>query len=132
MGETSVLDVAARFFAAIEAGDIDTVCETYSPDVVVWHNHDGTEQTREENLRTLSWLAGHVGGLRYDDVRRSATAGGFVQQHVVRGRNALGEEFAIPACLVVTLVDGRITRLDEYLDSRHADVVTARPPKGSP
>ena len=57
---------------------------------------------------------------------------GFVQQHVVRGRNALGEEFAIPACLVVTVVEGRITRLDEYLDSRHADVVTARPPKGSP
>ena len=54
MSETSVLDVAARFFAAIEAGDIDTVRATYAPDAVVWHNHDGAVQTRDENVRTLA------------------------------------------------------------------------------
>ena len=132
MSETTVLDVAARFFAAIETGDIDTVRDTYAPDAVVWHNVGGPPQTRDENLRTLSWLVRHVDGLRYDDVRRSATADGFVQQHVLRGRNALGEEFAIPACLVVTVVDERITRLDEYLDAGQTAIVTARPPKGSP
>jgi uncharacterized protein len=29
-----------RFFAALEAGDIETVREIYAPDAVIWHNDD--------------------------------------------------------------------------------------------
>lgn len=111
--------VAERLFAAIEAGDIDAVRSLYSPDVTVWHNHDGLAQSIDDNLRVLGWMSKHLPGARYTDVRRSATDTGFVQQHVLVATSRSGREVAVPACIVADVADGRITRLDEYLDSAH-------------
>ena len=110
-------EIASRLFAAIEAGDADTVRSLYSPDVEIWHNTDELVQGRDDNLSTLGWLAANLPGLEYTDIRRAETADGFVQQHVLRATNRAGEEIGVPACLVVTIADGVITRLDEYLDS---------------
>ncbi len=115
------LAMADRFFAAIEAGDLDAVGGIYADETVIWHNHDGVEQDKAANLRTLAWLSRTIGDVRYEEVRRIATADGFVQQHVLRGTNRSGEEVELPACMVVTVADGRITRLEEYFDSRHAE-----------
>jgi ketosteroid isomerase-like protein len=120
------LEVADRLFAAIEAGDVDTVRGLYSPDAVIWHNTDGVEQTVEENLRTLSWVVRNLAGRRYDVTHRVATDDGFLQEHVLRAQAPVGV-LALPACIVCTVVDGRITRLAEYLDSAHVGPLT-RPP----
>lgn len=125
MTAEDALDVAERFFAAIEAGDIDAVQGIYAPDAVVWHNNDGVEQTVEENLRVLRWVVRNVADRRYEEVRRHRTDGGFVQQHVLRGRAPNGAALEMPACIVCAVEGGRITRLDEYLDSAHAAVLTA-------
>jgi ketosteroid isomerase-like protein len=73
----------------------------------------------------LGWVTTHIQALRYEDVRCQATADGFVQQHVLRGTVGAGVEIAIPACIVTTIRDGRITRLDEYLDSAHVKPLLA-------
>ena len=112
-------EVADRLFAAIEAGDLDTVRALYAPDAVIWHNTDGTEQTVEQNLRVLRWVVDHLADRRYKEVRRSTTPTGFVQQHVLRCTRRDGTRVEVPACLVVTCAAGRITRLEEYLDSAH-------------
>ena len=113
------LAVADRLFAAIEAGDLDAVRDVYAPGAAIWHNTDGIAQSRDENLRTLAWVVGNLRDRSYDDVRRSATADGFVQQHVMRATRTDGERVEIPACIVCTVADGHITRLDEYIDSAH-------------
>jgi ketosteroid isomerase-like protein len=117
------LRIAERLFAAVAAGDLAGVRALYAPDVRVWHNVDNVAQTAEENLVTLQWVAANIRDLRYEEVRRQATADGFVQQHVLRGTVGDGVAVEIPACLVATIRDGRITRLDEYLDSRHTKVL---------
>jgi ketosteroid isomerase-like protein len=113
------LSIAERLFGAITAGDVAAVRALYAPDVRVWHNFDDVTQTAEENLAVLQWVTSTIRGLRYEDVRRQATADGFVQQHVLRGTIGNGVAVEIPACIVVTVRDGRIARLDEYLDSKH-------------
>ena len=55
--------------------------------------------------------------LRYEDIRVQPTPTGFVQQHVLCCRSATGVEVRAHACLVATVEDGRIRRLDEYLDA---------------
>jgi ketosteroid isomerase-like protein len=120
-------DVAERLFSAIEAGDIDAVRSIYAPDVAIWHNHDGVVQTLDENLRTLAWMTKHLPGTRYSDVRRSTTDSGFVQQHVLVATNRAGRDVAVPACIVAEVVGGRITRLDEYLDSAHVAALMEAP-----
>ena len=62
-------EVADRLFAAIEAGDLDTVRALYAPDAVIWHNNDGTEQTVEQNLRVLRWMVDHLADRRYEEIR---------------------------------------------------------------
>lgn len=117
------LAIAERLFAAVAGGDVAAVRALYAPDVRVWHNVDGIAQSADENLAVLQWVTTHIRGLRYDDVRRQATADGFVQQHVLRGTVGDGVAVEIPACLVATVRDGKITRLDEYLDSKHTKVL---------
>lgn len=119
------LSIAERLFAAVAAGDVAAVRALYAPDVRVWHNVDNVAQSADENLVVLQWVAANIRDLRYEEVRRQATAEGFVQQHVLRGTIGDGVPVEIPACLVATIRDGRITRLDEYLDSKHTKVLYA-------
>lgn len=117
MATPDPLEVADRLFAAICSGDLAALRELYAPTLKVWHNFDRTEQSREENLRVLAWIAKNVAGLRYENVRRERTESGFVQQHVLRGTPPGGEPLEVSACLVCRVEGGRITRIDEYLDS---------------
>lgn len=112
-----ILDLADRFFRAVEAGDIDTVRDCYDPHVAIWHNTDNLEQTREENLVTLAGMARRIADRRYEVLRREAFPGGFVQRHILHGTRADGVRLTLHACILCSVENGRITRLDEYFDS---------------
>lgn len=109
----------ARLIAAIEAGDVDAARAAYHPDARIWHNDDQREQTVDENLAVLGWMGSNLPGLRYTDVRRHVAGDRCIEQHVLEVRLPDRDEpLQIPACLVVTVDgDGRIVRLEEYLDS---------------
>ena len=112
------LEVADRLFKAIERGDVNAVREIYAPHTKIWHNFDNLTQSVDENLAVLKWLVANVADISYTEIRRQPTPSGFIQQHVLRGRvKASGKEIAIPGCMVCKVESGRITRLDEYLDS---------------
>jgi ketosteroid isomerase-like protein len=113
------LALADRFFKAIEAADIDALSEMYADSTVIWHNTDQVEQPSADNLRLLGWVTRHISGMRYEDVRRQPTPGGFVQQHVLRGTNREGHPVEVPAVIIAAVADGHITRIDEYIDSAH-------------
>jgi ketosteroid isomerase-like protein len=112
------LQVAEDFFTAIQRGDIERVRAIYADDAVIWHAHTGKQQSREENLVVLTAALKAIKGFRYEEVRRFAIEGGFVEQHVLRGTAPSGEPLEVEACIVVRLEGGRIKRLDEYFDSK--------------
>ena len=114
---SAMRELANRLFASIEAGDIEAVRGIYATDAIIWHNFDRKEQTVDENLATLGWIARTFSGFGYEERVCEATETGFVERHLTRGRTGKGDEFSFPACIVCTVVEGRITRLDEYLDS---------------
>lgn len=115
-----------RVMAAIESGDRAAVAACYAPDARIWHNFDGVAQTLEENLATLAWIEKRLSNRKYEIVARHAFDGGYVQQHVLTGTLASGEPFRMPACLVVQVKDGKISRLDEYLDTAHTKALSLR------
>ncbi|MCR5872728.1 nuclear transport factor 2 family protein [Phenylobacterium sp. J426] len=122
MDEAAIRAFAKRFFDAIEQGDVDTVRDSYTPDVEIWHNFDDLIQTREENVETLKGMVGRISDRVYDNRRLEVFADGFVQQHVLRGTRKDGKRVSLPAALIVKLRDGKIARLDEYIDSAHVAV----------
>jgi|ERR1700687_859077 len=117
MTAQSHLQIAARLIDAVTAGNVDHLRDIYAPDAVIWHNNDGITQSVDENLAVLRWVVKNITNLRYEDIRRHATPTGFVEQHVLRGTLPNGSALSLPACIVCTVKDGRITRLDEYFDS---------------
>ena len=116
MTDDETLALAERMFRAIEIGDLDDLRELYDPDIVVWANFDDREQDIDGSMRLLGWLCAKLSDRRYDVKRRDVIPGGFLQEHVLRGTAPDGSEVAMPACIVATVVDGRITRVNEYLD----------------
>lgn len=123
MHAREILELADRFFAAIPKGDIETLRAIYAPDARIWHNHDQATQSVEQNLQVLAWVVKNIAELRYEEIRRHATPTGFVQQHVLRGRAPNGTPLEVPACIVCAVAGGRITRLDEYLDSAQLEAL---------
>ncbi|MEZ5556997.1 MAG: nuclear transport factor 2 family protein [Pseudomonadales bacterium] len=128
---TGNLETAAALFAAIEAKDPDAVARLYADDVQVWHNFDDACQDKATNLAVLSGLCAAAQEIRYDVTERLLLEDGrMLQRHVLRVRVASGDEFAIPACIFVTAADGRITRIDEYLDTGQANRLRAASGRG--
>lgn len=118
---SDVLALAARFFTAIEQGDIETVRAIFAADAVIWHNYDGLDaqasgDSVEDTLKVLAGIPNRISGAHYDVSQREATQTGFVQQHVLKGTMPNGEPIELIACIVCRVEDGRITRLDEYFD----------------
>ncbi len=107
------------FFAAIEDGDFATLGSLLAEDLQVHANFLDTPNDRRTTLTVLRWLHANVRDLRYDVVRRDELPDGYVQQHVLRGVAPDGSELRVPACMIVTVRRGCISRIDEYLDSAH-------------
>jgi ketosteroid isomerase-like protein len=126
MSDDAIRTLATRLFDSTERGDIEAVADCYGPDLVVWHNFDGLEQSREDNLKTLAGLITRISERRYEDRRLKAFDHGFVQQHVLTGVRKDGARVSLPGVLVGTVQDGRISRLDEYLDSAHVAAFRAQ------
>jgi uncharacterized protein len=112
--------LADRMTRAYEQNDVDTITACYAPDARIWHNIDGVEQTVKEQLDVTRWLNERLENLKYEIISRHSFDDGYVQQYVLHGTLADGgEAFRMPVCMSVTVRDGRISRLDEYLDSAH-------------
>lgn len=111
------LELAERFVSAIQRGDTETVRACYAPDAKLWHNSDGIEQTVDQNMKVLDWFIRTLPDRYYRVQRREALTDGFLQQHVLEATLPNGAKWAMDACVVVRAENGKITRLDEYLDS---------------
>lgn len=122
---SSAVETVERFFTALEAGDVDTLTAIYTPDARIWHNDGGGEQGVADNLRVLRGLHRVVSELRYEIVRRVAVEDGVFQQHVLRGWLPDGTEVAMPAAMYLAVAGGRVSRIEEYLDSAQAAPIRA-------
>jgi len=123
---TSPVQTAAALFEAIESKRPDRVAALYADDVEVWHNFSDAVQDKATNLAVLSGLCESVAEIHYDVTERLELDGGRVlQRHVLRCVTDDGREVRIPACIFVTVHDGRIHRIDEYLDTAQANALRA-------
>ncbi|MDO8290809.1 MAG: nuclear transport factor 2 family protein [Parvibaculum sp.] len=122
---SDVMKLAEKFVSAIEAGDIEAVKDCYAPDAQIWHNFDDVNQSVTDNLKVLKWMSGVLSDRHYAILRRVEIPGGYMQQHVLHGKLKNGAPFSMSACLVIQVEDGRIKRLEEYLDVAQAAALRA-------
>lgn len=126
MSNSSTIELARRFVRALNEKDEAAIRQIYSPDARIWHNFDGKYQTIDENMKGMYWIHKRLSGINYDVVRLIEIQDGYLQEHVLRGKLASGEDFAMAACVICTVQDGRVTSLREYLDLTQTLPLTQR------
>jgi ketosteroid isomerase-like protein len=110
-----VLATVQKFVDALTAGDGATLDGLFTDDAVIWHNYDRAEQPARDALAAVAGLAALQP--RYEIVGRDALDNTCVQRHVVHITLPGGEAASIPVIQRISVADGRIRRIDEYMDS---------------
>lgn len=108
--------VADELFRAVTAGDMDSVGRLYAEDIAVWHNYNNIVQSRAENLQLLSNIPNIFDTLNYANIRRHPIEGGIVQQHDLVVRHKDGRDVTVHVCMILSIKEGKVTRIEEYLD----------------
>ncbi|MEY2918991.1 MAG: hypothetical protein RL261_296 [Pseudomonadota bacterium] len=121
--QQQVFEFGDRFIAALNEGDAAKVRTFYQPDATCWHNFDDHDQALDDNMKLLEWMVRKVPDRHYRVVRRELIPGGWLQQHILEARLANGREMKMFACCVITLKNGLIQRIEEYLDPAQAAVL---------
>ena len=118
------LDLARRYFAAIEAGDMDAVAQCYAEDAIFWSNIDRVKQSREESIRTLERFIAQTSQREYRTPVLLRTQAGFAQRHLLAYRKLDGQAVELPCLIIGSVSGGRITRLEQYCDNPEASPPT--------
>jgi len=118
MTDGEIRELCNRFFDAYQDRRVDELAEIYAPDCVVWHNvFGGREMSGADNLAALPASYAMQRRRTYDDRTINTFDGGFVIQYTLHGVQHSGHQGALWICIVGLCADGKITRIDEYMDS---------------
>ena len=110
------MNIIDRFFGTMQTCDIATLRDCLTEDAVVWHSFDRVAMRPDAVVKTWESISAAYTECGVTDVRRQQTPSGYVQQHLFVVRAKDGVRKAWPVCVVVQVEDGRIARLDEYID----------------
>jgi uncharacterized protein len=124
-GSEEGVAAANRFFDGLLAGDLAALEAACAPGSVLWINLTEQERPLEASLPGFARVRSTVPDLRMEAVRRRGVEGGFVEQHVLTGTMPSGDLLRVVGCFVGTVENGRITRLEEYVDGRQAAALSA-------
>jgi len=106
----AVLDVLAT-------GDAAAADHVLAEGAVLWHNDGNGEAPAKDGFAGAAGLHAMVEGLTVDEISADPTASGAVVRFELRGTvKASGHRLHVSNCMFATCEDGRITRIDEYID----------------
>ena len=115
MAENDVQATVDRFYGALMSGDAQGCLQAFTEDAVIWHNYDQTEQPAAEAIAQLAGLAAL--NPTFEMVGRDVVGDAMIQRHVTHLALPNGATASIPAIQRITVTGGRISRIEEYMDS---------------
>jgi ketosteroid isomerase-like protein len=114
--EDDGIAIAHRFFDALQRGDETALRSLTSSDAVLWQNYDSSEKAFESRIAGLKRLSVALPGFEYADRVYENTANGAILQHRICGTAADGTSISVPIMARLVIVNGKISRFEEYLD----------------
>ena len=116
MTDGELRDLCNRFFDAYQDHRIEEVDAVMAPDLVVWMAPFQREMHRED------WMKASVPGWTrqrsriYNDRTIDTFDSGFVCRYTLNITEHSGRKSALQVCVVAQCRNGKITRIDEYID----------------
>jgi len=111
-------ELAKALFEALAVGDVDTVRSLCTPDCQARQNN-GPAMDLEALLSLAQSALRGIKDFRYEDIVRSETESGFVEEHSARGTLPDGSELDLAVCVVADVRDGAISDIREYVANRN-------------
>jgi len=106
-----------RFFDAIEQRDMQAIADCLHPELQFWANFTKQTKGRGEILDAIEkGYSAHRRRL-YNDRRVHTFDDGFLVQHTCEVTRHDGSKNALWAGMVAKVRDGKIVRVDEYMDA---------------
>jgi len=115
MGRDDKSKIVDIFMDALERGDAEAAGDCLSPSALVWHSFDCQTNDRATSIEGWRQFFATTRNRRFVDVIRHEIPGGIVQQHLMVLR-ADGGFVGMVAALIIKIEDGKITRVDEYIE----------------
>jgi ketosteroid isomerase-like protein len=110
------LAAAEAFIAATGSNDGAAVTAMCAPGALTWHNYDNLEAPSADTGKALDWVHQAVPDVVWQTRSLKPTSDGFVWQATLTG-TAPGGPLNAYSCVIISLDDdGRIKRIEEYLD----------------
>jgi hypothetical protein len=114
---TADLDAALAVLGVLATGDPGAADHVLAPGAVLWHNDGNGEVPAAEGFAGARGIHELVDGLQVDVLLAEPLPGGAVMRFEVKGTvKSTGGELCARNCMFATVVDGRVTRVDEYMD----------------
>ena len=128
--QQNVSSTVDRFVDALSTGNAGILHALFTDDAVIWHNYDQLAQPAAAALGALAGLAALRP--RYEIIGRDVVDSACIQRHVVHLTLPGGQAASIPAIQRISVSDGLIRRIDEYMDSAQMLVAVQALQAGSP
>ncbi len=113
------------FYSALARKDLPGVLACCAPDAIFWHNFDGICQSPEQAAEGWRGMFDSLQEHGPLDVRREILGDTVIQRHLFVMGRADGTRIGKPCCILARIFDGRIQRLDEYIDLSSQRVLEA-------
>lgn len=114
-------ELAHAIFNALDDGKFDHFKSFFHDDAVIWHNFDQAEQSISNTVNVLHEARSLVSKFSYQDRHYISLPDGAMVQHVLRVVRKDGTLGEVPAMLRIFVRDGRVSRVEEYLDKTNAN-----------
>ncbi len=122
----SNLELAKRFMDAVGRGDEAGARDCMQPDAEIWHNFDNVTQTVDENMALMQLMIAKCGHRSYHIHRFDEVEGGYVQRHRLDVSAAGSDEIhSVEVLALIMVTDGRISRVEEFMDPEPVRVALA-------
>ena len=108
--------LAERFARAVAARDLDALATLFDDAASFWTNITRSAVSKAARLEQIALEFRTFARFAFEDARIDDFGTGFVLRATARGALPDGTTFAFPICIVADVRDGRIDRLEEYLD----------------
>ena len=123
--ELSPREIAAQIAKSAATQDLSLFRGVFAEDAIWWHAFGDRVVSVEDSLAYFQLVLNVTENLRYEDVRITETPSGYIDQHYVRANMPDGTQVSMPAVMVVTVENGKVVRLDEYVEAFAGAPITA-------
>lgn len=116
MAQTDAMAIAEKLVNCMSSGNGEDYARLWNDDAVLWHNFDGLEMTKAQIVEGFNSFVSQFPVRRITQVQVREFPGGYLQEHQFEAETADGRGFSTPSCLIVTVENGRLRRVHEYVD----------------